>query len=66
MMKLVFAVEYAIACSVCVGGEIPKTVVNNYVLATVLMSLLPIGAFGGFLWYYKSRQKKMKEQNHES
>lgn len=66
MMKLFFLQSKALACAVCVGQGFPEKVVTNYFWATVAFSIIPILAFGGFLFYYHSLIKKKKESTNDA
>lgn len=53
------------SCAVCTGGQ-TEEVQSAYIWITVLLSLLPIFAFGGFAYVWKKKLSQQVESEEET
>jgi hypothetical protein len=56
---LVAAPKLALACSVCMSGRDAPTR-NAFLLTTALLTVLPLAAVGGFVWWMRRRLRELE------
>ncbi len=58
LLAFVFLSDAAQACAVCAAGEDDRSR-DSYIVATIVMSVLPVSLVGGFVFYVRRRLRAL-------
>ncbi|MBW2394592.1 MAG: hypothetical protein JRG95_10010 [Deltaproteobacteria bacterium] len=58
LLGLVAFADGAAACAVCAAGEDDRSR-DSYIIATIVMSVLPVALVGSLVWYVRRRTRML-------
>ena len=59
LIAFLFLADGAAACAVCAAGEDDRSR-DSYIIATIVMSVLPVSIVGGLVWYVRRRVRVLQ------
>jgi hypothetical protein len=59
LIAFLFLADGAAACAVCAAGEDDRSR-DSYIIATIVMSALPVSIVGCLVWYVRRRVRVLK------
>ncbi|MCP5059929.1 MAG: hypothetical protein GY937_24765 [bacterium] len=60
LIAFLFLADGAAACAVCAAGEDDRSR-DSYIIATIVMSVLPVSIVGSLVWYIRRRGRALQK-----